>query len=152
MLPGRCGASPKMYGGEARWGASGMARSQLFVSQWTPSLPGLPHHMGLFLCTHGDPVKRCKRVTYGLSSGNPRVAESTRNITGSLMESWRSDGLPSDQSIIEGNDSINRTMELKITPKISEDASASLRLLSVSSADLYPDKSLVCSDERMPAD
>ena len=75
MLPGRCGASPKMYGGEAQWGVSGMARSQLFASQWNPSLPGLPHHMGLFLCTHGDPVKRCKRVTYGLSSGNPRAAE-----------------------------------------------------------------------------
>ena len=38
---------------------------------------------------------------------------------------------PVTNQSLKGNDSINRTMELKITPKISEEASASWRLLSV---------------------
>ena len=64
----------ELCGGEAWWRAPSMAKP-LSVSQWNPSGPALLHPMRLFFFIHGHLIKRCKRVTSGLSSGDPRLAE-----------------------------------------------------------------------------
>lgn len=78
LCGGRAGGEPQAW------------LSQLSVSRWNPSLPALLHPMRLFFFIHGYLIKRCKRVTSGLSSGDPRLAEydglrSIINITDSLM-------------------------------------------------------------------